>query len=67
MAEVQRTRLCDDAYVFFRDSFSVVLVVDAKNLCQSLILAAIKEYCLYASVVKLVIIYLEFLASFAAF
>jgi len=67
MAEVRRTRLCGDAYVFFRDSFSVVLVVNAKNLCQSLILVAIKEYSLYAGVVKLVIIQLEFLASFAAF
>jgi len=67
MAEVQRTRLCDDAYVFFHDHFSVVLVVDAKNLCQSLILAAIKEYSLYTSVVKLVIIHLDFLASFTAF
>ena len=63
MAEVRRTRLCDDTYVFFRDDFSVVLVVDAENLYQSLILAAIKEYSLYASVVKLVIIPLKFLTS----
>ena len=39
----EETRLCDDAYVFFRDSYSVVLVVDTENLCQSLILAAIKN------------------------
>lgn len=67
MTEVRRTRLCNDAYVFFRHGFSVVLVVDAENLCQSLILAAIKEYSLYSGVVKLVIILLEFLTSFAAF
>jgi cobyrinic acid a,c-diamide synthase len=42
--------------VLFREGFSVVLVVDAENLCQSLILATIKKYSLYASVVKLVII-----------
>ena len=39
---------------------------DAKNLCQSLILAAIKEYSLNASAVKLIIL-LEILTSFAAF
>ena len=43
MAEVRRTRLRDDAYVFFHDSYSVVLIVDAEDLCQSLIFAAIKE------------------------
>ena len=67
MAEVRRTRLCNDGYVFFRDGFSVVLVVDAENLCQSSILAAIKEYPHYASVVNLPIILLEFLAKSAAF
>ncbi len=61
MAEVLRTWLCDDAYVFFRDGFSVVLVVNAENLCQSVILAAIKEYSLYANVVKLIIIRWSFL------
>ena len=48
----------------------MVLVVDVENLCQSFILAAIKEYSLFAtaSVVKLVVIILpEFLTSFAAF
>ena len=34
---------------------------------SNLILVAIKEYCLYAGVAKLVIIQLEFLASFAVF
>jgi len=48
VGEVRKTRLCDDAYVFFRYGFSVVLVVDVKNLCQSFMLAAIKEYSLYA-------------------
>ena len=67
MAEVRRIRLCDDTYVFFCDGFFVILVVDAENLCPSLILAAFKEYSLYASVVKLVIIPLEFRTSFAAF
>jgi len=48
----------------------VVLVVDVENLCQSSILAAIKEFSLYATVrvVKLVVFILpEFLTSFAAF
>ena len=52
--------------MFLHEGFSVVLVVDAENLCPSLILAVIKEYFLYASVVKLVIILLEFLMRFAA-
>ena len=44
-----------------------MVLVDDENLCPSLIFAAIKEYSLYASVVKQVIILLEFLTSFAAF
>ena len=67
VAEVGRTRLCDNAYVFFRESLSVVLVIDAENLCQGLILSTIKEYSLYAMVVKLVTIQLEFLTIFPAF
>ena len=66
MAEVRRTKLCDDNYVFFSGGFSVLLVVDAENLCQSLILAPIKEYSLHASVGKLFTFSLEFLTSFAA-
>ena len=58
--------LCDDVCVlpwwFFCGGCA-----DAKNLCQSLILAAIKEYPLNASVVKLSVILLEILTSFAAF
>src|SRR6218665_1077608 len=54
-------------YVFFRESLSVVLVMDADNLCQSLILSTIKEYFLYAIVVKLVTILLEFFTTFPAF
>ena len=42
----------------------MVLVIDAENLCQSLILSTIKEYSLYAIVVKLVTIQLEFLTIF---
>ena len=44
----------------------MVLVIDAENLCQSLILSTIKEYSLYAIVVKLVTIQLEFLTIFPA-
>src|SRR6218665_1171122 len=36
------------------ESLSVVLVIDAENLCRSLILSTIKEYSRYARVVKLV-------------
>ena len=58
--------LCDDICVlpwwYFCGSGA-----DGKHLCQSLILAAIKEYSLNASVFKLIIILLEILASFAAF
>src|SRR6218665_1627181 len=49
------------------ESLSVVLVIDAENLCQSLILSTIKEYFRYPRVVKLVIIQLEFLTIFPAF
>src|SRR6218665_235408 len=52
--------------MFFRESLSVVLVIDAENLCQSLILSTIKEYSLYAIVVKLVTIQLEFVTIFPA-
>ena len=62
----RRNWLCDDICVlpwwYFCGSGA-----DAKKLCQSLILAAIKEYSLNASVVKLIIILLEILTSFAAF
>ena len=58
-----------NAYVFFRESLSVVhvLVIDAENLCQSFILSTIKEYSLYAIVVKLLTIQLEFITIFSAF
>ena len=49
------------------ESLSVVLVIDDENLCQSLILSNIKEYSLYARLVELVTILLEFLTIFPAF
>ena len=45
----------------------MVFVIDADNLCQSLILSTIKEYSLYSRVVQLVIIQLEFLTIFPEF
>ena len=58
--------LCDDMCVlqwwYFYGSCA-----DAKNVCQSLILEAIKEYSLNARAVKLIIMVLEILTSFAAF
>src|SRR6218665_1690977 len=58
-----------NAYVFFRESLSVVhvLVIDAENLCQSLIFSTIKEYSLYSIVVKLLTVQLEFITIFPAF
>src|SRR6218665_1197779 len=55
--------MCSSVRVFLH----VVLVIDVENLCQSLILSTIKEYYLYARVVKLVTIQLVFLTIFPAF
>src|SRR6218665_1552260 len=57
--------MCSSVRVF--QTLSVVLVIDAENVCQNLILSTIKEYYLYARVVKLVTIQLKFLTIFPAF
>ena len=67
MAEVCTYNLVAIMLMVSSVTFFCGTCVDAKNLCQIFILAAIEEYSLNVSVVKLITILLEFLTSFAAF